>query len=82
MSRQAPPEYTAITEPTDAEAGLLVSKEWSIWLARLATDLQTLEDASTAGYSGTIPLAKITGGGTDGSITVVNGLITAATVPT
>ena len=35
-----------------------------------------------SGTSGTITLAKLTSGGTNGSITVVNGLITAFTNPT
>ena len=32
-------------------------------------------------FSGTVPLAKITVGGTDGSLTVVEGLITAVVAP-
>lgn len=35
-----------------------------------------------AGYSGTISLAKLTTGGTNGTITVNNGVITAVTQPT
>lgn len=35
-----------------------------------------------AGYSGTISLAKLTTGGTNGTITVSNGVITAVTQPT
>lgn len=35
-----------------------------------------------SGASGTITLAALTGGGTQGSITVVNGIITAFTNPT
>jgi hypothetical protein len=38
--------------------------------------------AATTGFSGTVALAKLTGGGTNGSITVVNGLVTAYTPPT
>ena len=37
---------------------------------------------SVSGYTGTIPLAKITTGGVNGSLVVVNGLITGATLPT
>lgn len=39
-------------------------------------------DLPGTNYSGTVALAKITGGGTDGSITVVNGAITAYVAPT
>jgi len=35
-----------------------------------------------SGFSGTVPLAKITVGGTDGSLTATNGLITAVVNPT
>ena len=34
------------------------------------------------GASGTVTLAKITGGGANGSLTVVNGIITSITNPT
>ena len=45
------------------------------------TGLGPLATAS-AGYSGTVSLAKLTTGGTNGTITVVNGIITAVTQPT
>jgi len=38
--------------------------------------------ANPSSYSGTIVLAKLTGGGANGSITVVNGIITAVTPAT
>lgn len=53
--------------------------------ARLTTvegEVDVLQAASAAGYTGTVTLAKITGGGADGSLTIVNGLITAAIAPT
>lgn len=37
---------------------------------------------TTAGISGTVPLAKLTGGGSNGSLTFVNGMLTAKTDPT
>ena len=36
----------------------------------------------TSGYNGTVPLAKLTGGGANGSLTVVNGVITGVLPPT
>lgn len=36
----------------------------------------------TTGISATVALAKITTGGTDGSLTIVNGIVTAYTPPT
>lgn len=48
----------------------------------LQSEVDVLQAASAAGYTGTVTLAKITGGGTDGSLTITNGLITAVTAPT
>jgi len=42
----------------------------------------TTSQLPVAGASNTVPLAKITGLGTDGSLTVTNGLITAIVLPT
>ena len=80
MTRQAPPEYTELVEDVDDES--LVTKPWAVWFSKLSSDVGVLQDASTAGYTGTVTLAKITGGGTNGSLTVINGLITAVTAPT
>ena len=35
-----------------------------------------------SGFSGTVPLAKLTPGGVNGSLVIVNGAITGATLPT
>lgn len=45
-------------------------------------EIDAVQAAFAAGYTGTVTLAKITGGGTDGSLTITNGLITAVTAPT
>ena len=37
---------------------------------------------TSGGLTGSVPLAKLTGGGTQGSITYTNGLITAVVPPT
>ena len=39
-------------------------------------------DAINSGITGTVTLAKITAGGTNGSLTITNGIITAKTDPT
>lgn len=41
-----------------------------------------ISSAFMKGVSTTVPLAPITGGGTAGSLTIVNGLITAVVAPT
>lgn len=46
---------------------------WYDWTLRVAQD---------GGATATVTLAKITGGGTDGSLTIVNGRITAVVQPT
>lgn len=42
----------------------------------------TTAQLPASGFTGTVPLAKLTTGGTDGSFTVTNGIITAVTNPT
>jgi hypothetical protein len=66
-----PPRYFPITESSMG----YVSEAWRAWLAALVAD-------GNRGISGTVTLAKITGGGTDGSLTFVNGRITAVVAPT
>ena len=61
--------------PTQSE-GLIdkigkVTPSWWSWLSGLS-----------GGYTGTIALAKLTGGGTDGSLTVKNGIIITYVAPT
>lgn len=53
----------------------LFSARWWSWFYLL---WHTINSA----FSGTVVLAKITPGGTNGSLTVVNGLITKYTAPT
>jgi hypothetical protein len=48
---------------------------WQRWFGNLATNL-------SPGVSGTVTLVKLTGGGSNGSLTFVNGVITAFTAPT
>jgi hypothetical protein len=46
------------------------------------TNISEIQGQLASGFSGTVPLAKLTGGGANGSITVQNGLITAVVEPT
>ena len=48
-----------------------VMPAWWAWLTGL-----------TGGYTGTVDLAKLTGAGTNGSLTVKNGIIISYTAPT
>lgn len=52
------------------------------WISRGAGAPAGWATPSTEVATGTVPLAKITSGGANGSLTVVNGLITAITNPT
>lgn len=51
-----------------------VSNAWYAWALAVGR--------SADGASGVVGLAKLTGGGTDGSLTFTNGRITAFTQPT
>ena len=59
--------------------GYMFSLQWDGWFKKLANSINS---NIAAGYTGTISLAKLTSTGTNGSITVVNGVITAVTEPT
>jgi hypothetical protein len=73
MSYTPPPKfYPLIVETPGGEFEL--SEPWHVWFMNLAR--------ANTGFTGTVPLAKITGGGADGSLTITNGIITAATAPT
>jgi hypothetical protein len=70
MTLTAPKAHIAITQD-----GVRASSEYLRFFFDLTSMLQT-------GVTVTVPLAKLTGGGADGSLTFVNGLLTAATAPT
>jgi len=64
--------------PTSLPLGLTAGeppREWIDWFTELASALD-------GGFTGTVPLAKITGGGTDGSLTFRGGLLTSVVQPT
>lgn len=53
------------------------------WRTRVASILSRLQkQANVRGYTGTITTAKLTGGGANGSMTFVNGIVTAQTPAT
>ena len=58
--------------------------KWFIDLASMVNSINTTTEslAAQTGVTKTIPLAKLTPTGVNGSITVTNGLITSATAPT
>ena len=62
------------SSPVLDEGGKFV-EAWSGWFRNLYNLLKP-------GISTTVTLAKLTGGGANGSLTVVNGIITAYTAPT
>jgi len=66
-----PPRLYEVVDLVDGQA----TNPWYDWTLRVGQLLST-------GASATVPLAKITGGGTDGSLTIVNGLITSVVQPT
>jgi hypothetical protein len=79
------------TGPTDAVSANHAESKYSAAAVSPQLDLggtSTLKGLSnlylllSQSYSGTIPLAKLTGGGTNGSLTVAGGLITSVVLPT
>lgn len=93
-----PASFTAfITSPiVDAQGRpsrgfLKVLQQWADQLQNIPTGVITFAEIAGAlditqlpdsGINHTLPLAKITVGGTDGSITYTNGLATAFVLPT
>lgn len=76
MSLEDPPRYAPIGQKlSDLLPDIAVSEPWFTWHLEVKRRL-------SPGISTTVPLAKITGGGTDGSLTFVNGILTAVTQPT
>jgi hypothetical protein len=51
-------------------------------IAANTTDIATINTTLATGITGTVALAKLTTGGTNGSLTFTKGLITAFTAPT
>jgi hypothetical protein len=70
---EPPPKSMPLTE-TFSEGEPEMSNAWYTWALGVS--------GVVGGVSGTVTLAKITGGGADGSLTFTNGRITAFTQPT
>lgn len=60
----------------------LTSNSQAKTLTGLQTSVTAIQGTLAVGVSGTIPLAKLTGGGANGSITVTGGIISAFVAPT
>lgn len=82
MAYTPPPKFYPPVVLDEGTAKYELTQPWHLWFLNLGRAIGVLQDASAAGYTGTVALAKITGGGADGSLTIVNGLITAVTAPT
>jgi hypothetical protein len=68
-----PPKGTQVLQPDGT-----FSWPWSGWLRGVWTVL----NGNGAGvFSGTVTLAKLTAGGSNGSLTIVNGVITGYAAP-
>lgn len=69
-----PPKHIPFTE-VGANGRDYVGNPWYDWALRIA-------QAHAGGVTTTVTLAKVTALGTDGSLTIVNGRITAVVQPT
>jgi hypothetical protein len=52
------------------------------WFQFFDSLVKKLNSVSAGGFTGTVPLAKLTGGGVNGSLTFTNGILTARVNPT
>jgi hypothetical protein len=59
----------------EVDGRYFVDQDWFRWFMSVA-------EFARLGITTTVTLAKITGPGTNGSLTIVNGLITSVTQPT
>lgn len=71
-----PPRSAAVLQ------GQLFTQLWSGWFRSLYNTVSANFSALGGGISTTVELAALTATGTKGSLTVVNGVITAYTAPT
>lgn len=71
-----PPVRQSIS--VDVKTGI-ISQDFFRWLNNLFVLLQ---GTLAQGFTGTITLAKLTGGGANGSMTFVNGVVVAQVPPT
>lgn len=69
---QDPPRFVPVTDGVTWN----IANPWYTWLQENVTK------RLNAGKTVTVPLAKITGGGTDGSLRFENGLLVEVTQPT
>lgn len=70
-----PLKHVPFTETDPVDGKQYVTNFWYDWALNLA-------QIFNAGVTETVPLAKITGGGTDGSLTITRGVVTAVILPT
>lgn len=76
MSMEDPPRYAPVGQKlSDLLPDVAMSEPWFTWLLDVKRRL-------SPGLTATVTLAKLTGGGTNGSLTFVNGILTAVTQPT
>lgn len=66
----------ALTQFTDQNGNLTIAAKSVMNALTNQYNQQALN-----GYSGTVPLAKLTPAGADGSITILNGVITGVMIP-
>ena len=61
------------------DSGTFMQITWGGWFRQLYNRLNA---TFNQGYTGTVALAKLTAGGSNGSLTVTNGIITNYAAPT
>ena len=74
--QQPPPRLSPVLEDRlgTPHTGYVFSLQWAGWFNKLAA---IINSNAAAGFTGTVTMASLTSTGTEGSLTVVNGIITA-----
>ena len=75
--QQLPPRQSPVLDAKIVDNRF--SMNWSGWLRKL---VDVLNGNLSAGYTGTITTAKLTGGGANGSMTFQNGILVSETPAT
>ena len=79
MSNKVTLVSTTVVQSPLVDSKGLPTRIFQSWLAGITKGNNSL---ASSGVNAVIPLAKLTGGGANGSLTFVNGILTAFTPPT
>lgn len=74
-----PPRNAPFADPNNEHVFALI---WSLWFGSITQAIDSLQEAVPAGFTGVVTTAKLTSGGTNGSMTFASGVLTAQVAAT